>query len=30
MIAEVADSGSAQLISARHGDGGWRWISEPL
>ncbi|MBO2458290.1 hypothetical protein [Actinomadura violacea] len=30
MIAEVADSGSAQLISARHVDGGWRWISEPL
>ncbi|MGI5330529.1 hypothetical protein [Actinomadura nitritigenes] len=30
MIAEVADSGSAQLISARHVDGGWRWVSEPL
>ncbi|MDL4813739.1 hypothetical protein [Actinomadura opuntiae] len=30
MIAEVADSGSAQVISARHVDGGWRWISEPL
>ncbi|MEV0664698.1 hypothetical protein ACIBI3_32035 [Actinomadura luteofluorescens] len=30
MIAEVADSGSAQLISARRVDGGWRWISEPL
>jgi len=30
MIAEEADSGSAQLISARHVDGEWRWISEPL
>lgn len=30
MIAEVADSGSAQLISARRVDGGWRWVSEPL
>ncbi|MEU9023610.1 hypothetical protein [Actinomadura sp. NPDC048394] len=30
MIAEAADSGSAQLISARHVDGGWRWVSEPL
>ncbi|GAA2123037.1 hypothetical protein [Actinomadura napierensis] len=29
-IAEVADSGSPQLISARPGDGGWQWISEPL
>ncbi|QKG19867.1 hypothetical protein [Actinomadura verrucosospora] len=30
MIAEVAASGSAQVIGARHVDGGWRWISEPL
>ncbi|MFA1549289.1 hypothetical protein [Actinomadura chokoriensis] len=30
MISEVTDSGSAQLISARYADGGWRWISEPL
>jgi hypothetical protein len=30
MIAELADTRSAQLISARHVDGGWRWISEPL
>jgi hypothetical protein len=30
MITEVADSGSARLISAKHVDGGWRWISEPL
>ncbi|MEU6745839.1 hypothetical protein ABZ914_06420 [Spirillospora sp. NPDC046719] len=30
MIAEAAASGSTQLISARHVDGAWRWVSEPL
>ncbi|MGP4022612.1 hypothetical protein [Actinomadura sp. 3N407] len=30
MIAELADSNSAQLVGARHEGGAWRWVSEPL
>jgi hypothetical protein len=29
-VAELADSSGAQLVRAKHEDGVWRWISEPI
>jgi hypothetical protein len=30
VVAELADSSGARLVRARHEQGAWRWISEPI
>ncbi len=29
-VAELADSGDAQVVTARQEGGTWRWVTEPL